>query len=225
MEDVDAVIFLNITKNLSDDELAKFCRTNRKFKAFCSERNTLLWQQRFIKSLGKYYEKFNEGSVLDVINKYRQGKNLSWMRYYFYVISELHKHFILLSADDPPDDIVKLIEIMNKEPFNLINDDMYENTRNINDQVYMNLSEQEKRWVSPDALLYQIIKGNITNPDIINIVLSYDFPIETIDTIGNSIQDDVNINGLSIAIAILEKILNGDLTPEDRGYVREDQRS
>ena len=218
MESLDIVVLLNVSKNLNDEELAKFCRISRKFKNFCRESNTLLWQQRFIKSLGKYYEKMNQGPALEIINRLRVAKNMSWMRYYFYVMSALRDYFILIK-EIHDNDLLPLINVMEKEPFHLYLEDMYRDNLNLNEDLYKSLTEQDKQWVSPDALLYHIIQGNITDPEIINFILSFDFPVDTIDTIANSLTGDESLETLSIVLAILEKMLLKELTPQDRGYV------
>jgi len=218
MEVVDIVVLLNIVSKLNDHELTKLCQTNRKFRGFCSENNIALWKQRFIRSLGKYYEKFNEGPVIDVINKYREQKNISWMKYYFYVMENLERHFISL-LEDIPEDMSKLITIMETEPFFIFFNNMY--TENKTDEtIYNNLTEQEKHWVSPDALLFHIMVGNITDPNIISMIRSYNFPLETMDTIANSLlENNTKIDGLLLAKEILEKMLLRNITIQDRNNI------
>lgn len=185
MEKLDKVTLLQIAKNLSDGELAKFCTINQKMKNFCSADNTLLWEGRLIKFLGPYYAKFSDfkGNLKEIMDKYRLLYGMNWRDYYLSTMKILDNHFIGLGYTIEGidklgrEDVSKLVRIMEEEPFNVYNKYLFnvlddELKNKLNQEFYRKLTEEEKRWISPDVMVSYILIGVITDDDLIQEILA-----------------------------------------------------
>lgn len=215
METLDKVTLLEIAKNLSDSELAKLCRTNRKMKEFCSADNTLLWKGRLLKYLGPYYAKFpstrvseehakkeflnsKEKNVVEIMDKYRLKYGMNWRDYYLSTMKPLDEYFIgLLSIGDlnidEREDLSYLLNIMINEKFNVYLEYLYDNLwednkrEKVDQSVYRSLTPEEKRWVSPEVMVSYILMGVITDEDLINEILNNKrIKYEVIDVVSNT---------------------------------------
>lgn len=204
MERLDKVTLLEIAKNLSDSELAKFCRTNRKMKEFCSADNTLLWKGRLLKYLGPYYAKFpeflnsKEKNVVEIMDKYRLKYGMNWRDYYLSTMKPLDEYFIrLLSIGyiniHEREDLSYLLNIMINEKFNVYLEYLYDNLwednkrEKVDQQVYRSLTPEEKRWVSPEIMVSYILMGVITDEDLINEILNNKrIKYKVIDVVSNT---------------------------------------
>ena len=209
MESFDNVAILELFSRLDDKTLAKFCSTNSTYRHFCNT-SSILWKKRLLKYLGKYYAKIDpKRNVLDIIEYYKDLSGLSWRDYYITTMSFLDVIFIVLFDKKPNrEDIIKLVEIMEKEPFYLYTKHLYENVT-IDEKIYDNLDETDKRWLSPGVMLFHILIGNIKNEENIREILRSDrlkfFDIDFIfGTLGR--YRNYNLIGLKYIINYYEDI-------------------
>ena len=166
MERLDKVTFTELTLNLSDEDLANLCKTNRQMRNFCLS-NTLMWEKRFKKFFLKYYKQI---PGFESIEKYKG--NMSWKDYYLLVINELEDFFVNLSVNYlEREELGELIKIMKKEPFNIYEKNLYK-VEGIDENIYRNLSSEEKRWVSPEIMIYHILIDNIQDPQLIEEIVN-----------------------------------------------------
>ena len=215
MESFDNVALLELFTRLDDKTLAKFCSTNSTYRHFCNT-SSILWKNRLLKYLGKYYSKIDSNkNVLDIIEDYKERSKLNWRDYYITTMSMLDDIFIRL-MDIPTDreDILKLIEIMEKEPFSLYYKHLYENVP-IDEKIYDNLDETDKRWLSPGVMFFHILIGNIRKEENIReIINSHRIIIDDIDVVFNTLFRHYNYNVIGIRYILqyyeqLEPQLNG----------------
>lgn len=235
MEKLDIVPLLHIAIHLSDAELADFCRVNKKLKNFCSPDNIILWQQRLNKYLGPYYAKMNEGYVPDVMNKYREMYNMNWRDYYLTTMTQLDRYFIIGDIDEVNKekrvDIDKLIKIMKDEEFYVYDKTLYDNIF-VDENIYRNLKDEEKRWVSPSVMVYHILIGNIKDPLLIDEILNNKrMNLYVVDVIANGIlymeNDSPDVSSLLIIKNYVDKIISRPIpnsivkTKQERKYFQD----
>ena len=211
MESLDKVALLNLAIQLDDVSLANFCSTNRRMKDFCLNAN-MLWEERLRKYLGKYYEKLGEGEAIDVMNKYRLKYNMSWKDYYITTMTELDDIFIKLQIDEKHKgkDVRKLIRIMRNEPFSIYEKNLYENTP-IDEVIYNSFTQEEKRWISKEVMIFHILNGNIKQQKNVDEILSKGISDGFVDVVNNSflnLQPDAD--GLLHLINYLDFLIEND---------------
>ena len=200
----DPVIFTELAKHLNDSELAKLCSSNKKIRQNCLN-NTLIWQNRLVKYLGKFYKKipgYENMDVIDIIDKFRRDNNMSWKDYYISTMSILDKVFIdLQDINTTRSDILNLYNVMQRSDFNIYYDTLYRNV-DVDEKYYRNADEADKRWMSPDMLIYHILIGNIKDEKLIKEIVYNNRITDEVDSVISNTQYD-----LSIKYNILEDLI------------------
>jgi len=200
----DPVIFTELAKHLNDSELAKLCSSNKKIRQNCLK-NNLIWQNRLVKYLGKFYKKipgYENMDVIDIIDKFRRDNNMSWKDYYISTMSILDKVFIdLEDLNTTRSDIIKLYNVMERSDFNIYYDTLYRNV-DVDEKYYRNADEADKRWMSPDMLIYHILIGNIKDEKLIKEIVYNNRITNEVDSVISNTQYD-----LSIKYNILEDLI------------------
>jgi hypothetical protein len=219
MENLDKVAILELFTRLDDKTLGKFCSSNSTYRKFCNT-SSILWKNRLLKYLGRYYSKIDPNkNVSETVDYYQKFSNLNWRDYYITTMSVLDDVFINLHYNKSNrEHILKLIQIMEKEPFYLYTRHLYENVL-IDEKIYENLGqtrrneshsfrqagldETDKRWVSPGVMLFHILIGNIKKEEtIIEILKSDRLSFDDIDIIFNTLNRHYNYSLMGIKYII-----------------------
>lgn len=203
MENLDKVALLELFTHLDDKTLAKFCSTNSTYRNFCNT-SPILWKNRLLKYLGRYYAKIDtKKDTFGIMDYYQKLSNLNWRDYYITTMSRLDDIFVNLNNyETNREDILKLIEIMEKEPFYIYTRDLYENIA-IDEKIFDNLDQTDKRWISPGVMLFHILIGNIKKEEtIIEILKSNRLILSDIDIIFNTLGRYYNYNPIGIRYII-----------------------
>jgi hypothetical protein len=110
---------LLVLQEMSDNDLANVCQTNKYFRGLCEDEN--FWRIRTVKNYGPYIVPDYEDKEYEYIRKHYMGRNTTWKKYYLWLSNAVQNplYGIILLFQNPRED---LYEVLNGE-FEVYKDD------------------------------------------------------------------------------------------------------